>query len=59
MSWLYVKRYGRGGTGVSVKISCGKEQRKLFEIGAYVAIVEIILISETRRRKVERSVERK
>ena len=41
------------GTEVSVKIAC-EEEKRWFEIGAYVAIMERMLISEIKRRKVER-----
>ena len=39
----------RGGAEVSVNITC-EEENRWFEIGAYVAIMEIILISEIKRR---------
>ena len=40
----------RGSTVVSVKITSDEEENRWFEIGAYVAIMEIILISEIKRR---------
>ena len=42
-----MKRYGRGGTEVSVKITCKKKKKGWFE----VAITEGILISEIKRRR--------
>ena len=46
-----MKTGGRGGTEVSVKITCCEEEKRWFEIGAYVAIMEGILISDIKRRK--------
>ena len=46
-----MKRDGRGGTEVSFMITCSEEERRWFEIGAYVAIIEGILISEIKRRR--------
>ena len=49
-----VKRDGRGGTEMSVKITREKEENRRFEIGAYMAIMERILIAETKKRREER-----
>ena len=45
-----VTRDVRGGTEVSVKITCD-EERRWSQIGSYVAIIKEILISEIRRRR--------
>ena len=46
-----MKRDGRGGTEVSVKISCEEEEKRWCEVGAYVAIMAGVLISEIKRRR--------
>ena len=47
-----MKRDGRGGTKVPVKITCceEEEEKMWFEIGAHVVIMETILISEIKRK---------
>lgn len=45
------KVYGRGGTRVSVKITCEEEERTGFETDAYVAIMEGNVISEVKKRR--------
>lgn len=50
-----VNRGGRGRTEMFVKITCEKEEDIWCEVGAYVAVMERMLISEIRRKgKMER-----